>query len=64
MPMVSPAVNSVFQEHNKKQTTDVGSQDGFNFHSVRVNYQVITPYVCTFIHLLSIFYIPGTNARC
>lgn len=57
---MSPAVNSVFQEYNKKQTTDTVSQDGFNFHSVIMNYQIVCACVCTFVHLLSIFCIPGT----
>lgn len=50
MPMISPAVNSVFKEHYKKQTTDTGSQDVFNFHSVRI---IIQSYTHVFVHLFT-----------
>ena len=46
--MISPVVNSVFQEHNKKQTTGTGSQDSFNFNTVKMNYQ---SYTHVFVHL-------------
>lgn len=39
MPTISPVVNSVFQEDSKKKkkTTGTGSQEAFNFNSVKMN---------------------------
>lgn len=40
MPTISPVVNSVFQEYSKKKkkkTTGTGSQEAFNFNSVKMN---------------------------
>lgn len=48
------------QKKKKNRWLTLGPQDALNFNSVKMDYQIIYPCVCTFIHLLGTFYMPGT----